>query len=200
MYTSKKWTGKAWVFTKRLKGISNFVCALIEKKNGRKVLTRVFDFIQLIRSSGTIKVMLATNPIIVGRFSWYLALPPREHHYKPPKYPELLIASLERKSQISDSYVDIYMVIEDMHFAFCWYIQDQTDNRKITNFFIGTCKFQVFISLPQASMANSSHLSGKLKILFQFFLKNHFWGTFVIFILFLFFPGYSSLFQCYFRD
>lgn len=40
-----------------------------QKKNGRKVLTRVFDFIQLIRSSGTIKVMLATNPIIVGRFS-----------------------------------------------------------------------------------------------------------------------------------
>lgn len=51
-----------------------------QKKNGRKVLTRVFDFIQFIRSSGSIKVMLATNPIIVGRFSWYLALPPREHH------------------------------------------------------------------------------------------------------------------------
>lgn len=76
----KKWTGKGLVFTKRLKDISNFVYALIEKKNGRKVLTRVFDFIQFIRSSGTIKVMLATNPIIVGRFSWYLALPPREHH------------------------------------------------------------------------------------------------------------------------
>lgn len=73
-----------------------------------------------------------------------------------------------------------------MHFAFCWCIHDQTDNRKITNFFIGTCKFQVFISLSQASMANSSHLSGKLKILFQFF-KNHFRGTFVIFILFLVF-------------
>lgn len=64
------------------------------------------------------------------------------------------------------------MVIEDMHFAFCWCIHDQTDNRKITNFFIGTCKFQVFISLSQASMANSSHLSGKLKILFQFFFKS----------------------------
>lgn len=64
------------------------------------------------------------------------------------------------------------MVIEDMHFAFCWYIHDQTDNRKITNFFISTCKFQVFISLSQASMANSSHLSGKLKILFQFFFKS----------------------------
>lgn len=59
-----------------------------------------------------------------------------------------------------------------MHFAFCWYIHDQTDNRKITNFFIGTCKFQVVISLSQASMANSSHLSGKLKILFQFFFKS----------------------------
>lgn len=59
-----------------------------------------------------------------------------------------------------------------MHFAFCWCIHDQTDNRKITNFFIGTCKFQVFISLSQASMANSSHLSGKLKILFQIFLKS----------------------------
>lgn len=64
------------------------------------------------------------------------------------------------------------MVIEDMHFAFCWCIHDQTDNRKITNFFIGTCKFQVVISLSQASMANSSHLSGKLKILFQFFFKS----------------------------
>lgn len=42
----------------------------------------------------------------------------------------------------------------------------------MTNFFIGTCKFQVFISLSQASMANSSHLSGKLKILFQFFFKS----------------------------
>lgn len=88
------------------------------KKNGRKVLTRVFDFIQFIRSSGTIKVMLATNPIIVGRFSWYLALPPREHHYKPPKYPELLIESLERKSQISDSYVDIWLLrICTLHFV-----------------------------------------------------------------------------------
>lgn len=28
----KKWTGKGWVFTKRLKGISNFVYALIDKK------------------------------------------------------------------------------------------------------------------------------------------------------------------------
>lgn len=64
------------------------------------------------------------------------------------------------------------MVIDDLHFAFCWCIHDQTDNRKITNFFIGTCKFQVFISLSQASMANSSHLSGKLKILFQFFFKS----------------------------
>lgn len=44
-------------------------------------------------------------------------------------------------------------------------------------------------------MANSSHLSGKLKILFQFFL-NHFRGTFVIFILFLvFFPDIRHCFN-----
>lgn len=96
-----------------------------------------------------------------------------------------MIASLERKSQISDSYVDIWLLrICTLHFVDIYMTRPIIEKSQISS--LVHVNFKSLFLFHRHRWLTHHTCRVSWKYYFNFF-KNHFRGTFVIFILFLVF-------------